>query len=115
MSIEDATILANAILNNPPSGDEKPNFSSALSEYTKLRLPRSTSIAKQAYWSGIAFMAERWWWRWLRDFFVAWAPMDRDPKARIEKGGKSRDPNEWLYGVRYEVKLGEGRGASDGL
>lgn len=115
MAIEDATVLANALLNNPPtvSPSGKPCFSAALAEYTAARVPRSTAIAKQAYWSGIAFMAERWWWRWIRDFVVAWIPMDKDPKETLARGEKVRDPNEWLYSVKLEVKLREA--ASEGL
>lgn len=108
MAIEDATVLANALLNNPPTfstAESKPSFAAAFREYSALRIPRSKSIAKQAYWTGIAFMAQRWWWRWLRDFFVAWVPMEIDPKGKIERGEKIRDLGEWLHGVRYEVRV----------
>lgn len=108
MAIEDATVLANALLNNPPTfsaAESKPSFAAAFREYSALRIPRSKSIAKQAYWTGIAFMAQRWWWRWLRDFFVAWVPMEADPKGKKERGEKMRDLGEWLHGVRYEVRV----------
>lgn len=106
MAIEDATVLANALLNNPSADTAKPSFPSALREYTSLRIPRSKSIAKQAYWTGIAFMAQRWWWRWLRDLFVAWVPMG-DPKEKLLRGEKVRDLAAWLHGVRYEVRVRE--------
>lgn len=110
MSIEDATVLANALLNNPPTttpGTTKLSFSTALREYTAARVPRSKSIAKQAYWTGIAFMAERWWWRLIRDLFVGWVPMDQNPKEKAERGELVKDLAEWLHGVRLEVKLRE--------
>lgn len=106
MAIEDATVFANALLNNPPAPTApKPSFAAALHEYSAQRIPRSKSIAKQAYWTGIAFMAERWWWRWLRDLFVAWMPMERDPKGKMQRGEKVRDLGEWLHGARYEVRM----------
>lgn len=108
MAIEDATVLANALLNNPSADAAKPRFPGALREYTGLRIPRSKSIAQQAYWTGIAFMAQRWWWRWLRDLFVVWVPMS-DPKEKLLRGEKVRDLAAWLHGVRYEVRVrGEG-------
>lgn len=109
MAIEDATVLANALLNNPPAeSPPKPSFAAALGEYSVLRIPRSQSIAKQAYWTGIVFMAQRWWWRWLRDLVVAWIPIG-DPKPGLQRGEKVRDLAAWLHGVRYELRArGEG-------
>ncbi|KAI5838565.1 hypothetical protein DFP73DRAFT_530904 [Morchella snyderi] len=83
MSIEDATVLANALLNNASTAapELKPSYSAALAEYVHERLPRSTAIGRQAWWMGVAFMARSWWWRCVRDWVVRWVPMDR-------KGGK---------------------------
>lgn len=45
MAIEDATVLANALLNNPPAdadtdSEPKPSFAAALREFSELRIPR---------------------------------------------------------------------------
>lgn len=101
MSIEDATVLANALLNNAPTAAPglKPTYSAALAEYVHERLPRSRAIGRQAWWMGVAFMARSWWWRCLRDWVVRWVPMDRE-------GGKGAGPGAggWLHGVRLGVE-----------
>lgn len=73
MGIEDATVLANSLLNNSSIKD-------ALAEYANLRVPRSKSIASQAYWSGVVFMADRWVVRVARDWLVSLLPRGRDAK-----------------------------------
>jgi 2-polyprenyl-6-methoxyphenol hydroxylase-like FAD-dependent oxidoreductase len=74
MGIEDATVLANCLLNNESLGE-------ALGSYARLRVPRSRRIAGQAYYTGAVFMAERWWLRWIRDLATGWMPSGRDAKA----------------------------------
>ncbi|KAG0134883.1 hypothetical protein HOY82DRAFT_499810 [Tuber indicum] len=106
MGIEDATVLANSLLNNSSIGG-------ALEEYANLRVPRSKSIATQAYWSGIVFMANRWVVRIARDWLTSLLPKGRNAKDMWEKEGKvPRDPMAWLYGVRLEVKVKDREGGA---
>jgi len=65
--IEDATVLADALLNNPPPANAQGNFRVALEEYARLRVPRSKKVAYLASWQGTISTGERWWWRWIRD------------------------------------------------
>jgi FAD-dependent urate hydroxylase len=104
-AIEDATILANALLNHSPNG--KLDFSAAISSYTALRIPRSKSMTKQSYWTGIIMSwADAWWLRWLVDLSTSWLPTGGDPKVRTGKAKK--DPMGWIYDVRYKVDVREG-------
>ncbi|RPB04361.1 FAD/NAD(P)-binding domain-containing protein [Choiromyces venosus 120613-1] len=73
MGIEDATVLANSLLNNS-------SIRGALAEYANSRVPRSKSIASQAYWSGVVFMANRWVVRVARDWLMGILPKGRDAK-----------------------------------
>jgi len=60
--IEDATILANAILDNPPSTENGTlDFSMAIDEYVEARIPRSKIMTKQSYWTAIAMSWEDSW------------------------------------------------------
>jgi FAD-dependent urate hydroxylase len=80
-AIEDATVLADALLNNPPTVDAatgKKDFDKALKEYASQRVPRSKKIATQSYWSLVVSQGDRWWSGWLRDFATAWIKMDTD-------------------------------------
>ncbi len=85
MAIEDATVLADALLNNPPITTEtkKKLFDKALQEYARLRVPRSQRIAKQSYYSGIISLGDSWWTRLIRDYVTGWLPMDSDFKASV--------------------------------
>lgn len=67
MGIEDATVLADAILNNPPATLDRPDFDPALTEYAARRVPRSRKLENLAAYAKTLTMADRWWWRWLRD------------------------------------------------
>jgi 2-polyprenyl-6-methoxyphenol hydroxylase-like FAD-dependent oxidoreductase len=52
-AIEDATVLANELLNNPPSLENSSlDFSRAIEAYTQARVLRSKSMTKQSYWIG---------------------------------------------------------------
>jgi FAD-dependent urate hydroxylase len=80
-AIEDATVLADALLNNLPGVDAvtgKMDFDKALKEYATQRVPRSKRIAKQSYWSLVISQGDRWWTGWLRDFAMAHLKMDTD-------------------------------------
>ncbi|KAL5322331.1 hypothetical protein ACEPPN_010304 [Leptodophora sp. 'Broadleaf-Isolate-01'] len=79
-AIEDATVLANSLLNNPLTCHEL-KFNDAISEYASLRVPRSKRMATQSYWTGVVGLGARFWWRWLRDFGSAWFPLGGDPRA----------------------------------
>ncbi|KAH7348838.1 hypothetical protein BKA65DRAFT_397396 [Rhexocercosporidium sp. MPI-PUGE-AT-0058] len=80
-AIEDATVLANSLLNNGPKDHEIIDFKDAISEHAQLRVPRSKRMATQSYWTGVVGLAARFWWRWLRDFGSAWLPLGGDPRA----------------------------------
>lgn len=76
--IEDATVLANELLNNPPVAG---SFQKAINSYVAVRVPRSKAMARQSYWTAVVSLGERWWWRWLRDVGSRWLPMGGDPKT----------------------------------
>ncbi|PVH78994.1 FAD/NAD(P)-binding domain-containing protein [Cadophora sp. DSE1049] len=101
-AIEDATVLANSILNNSPTDYETITFKDAISEYVRFRVPRSKRMATQSYWTGVVGLAARFWWRWLRDFGSAWFPLGGDPRANTNPNAK--DPMGWLHDVRYRVE-----------
>lgn len=91
MGIEDATVLADALLNNlpptPPQHEEgeRPgeDFRAALEEYARRRVPRSKKVAKFASWSGVLGMGEKWYWRWLRDWGARMSVGGGDPKKYV--------------------------------
>jgi FAD-dependent urate hydroxylase len=80
--IEDATILADALLNNPPSSQSSMlGFSKAIEEYVQARVARSKSMMKQSYWTAVMMSwVNSWWLRWLVDLGTAWLPTGGDPK-----------------------------------
>ena len=82
MGIEDATVLADSLLKNPPPEDDSGNSRSALEEYAQRRVPRSKKVATMASWSRAFSMGERWYWRWIRDI-SALSPMGGDPKKCV--------------------------------
>ncbi|KAF2811592.1 FAD/NAD(P)-binding domain-containing protein [Mytilinidion resinicola] len=77
--VEDATVLANCLLNHSPSAES--NFRTALEEYAQVRISRSKKMARMASLAGNLSLGERWYWRWLRDYGIKWMPMPKDPKA----------------------------------
>jgi 2-polyprenyl-6-methoxyphenol hydroxylase-like FAD-dependent oxidoreductase len=81
-AIEDATVLANALLNNPPSSQNGAlDFSKALEEYVKARVPRSKSMTKQSYWTAVVMgWMDSWWLRWIVDLSTTLLPTGGDPK-----------------------------------
>ena len=80
MAIEDATVLADSLLNNLPLDNDCNSFRGALEEYARRRVPRSEKVAKMAAWSGTLTMGERWYWRWIRDI-----------GARLPAGGDRKE------------------------
>lgn len=82
MGIEDATVLADSLLNHPPPENDMGNFRAALEWYAQRRVPRSKKVANMASWSGVLSMGERWYWRWIRDL-GARLPAGVDPKMYI--------------------------------
>ena len=82
MGIEDATVLADSLLNNLPSENDLGNFRPALQEYAQRRVPRSKKVARMALWSGAISMGQRWYWRWIRDI-SARLPVGGDPKRCV--------------------------------
>lgn len=80
--IEDATVLANALLNHASKYDASPLYlRSAISDYASSRVPRSKRMASQSYWTSVVGLAQSWWWRWIRDYGTAWMPLGGDPKT----------------------------------
>lgn len=77
--VEDATVLANALLNNPPPMNDPGSFQAALTEYAHTRVPRSKKVAKMASWTGVLSMGSNSWWRWIRDLGSR-LPSGGDPK-----------------------------------
>ena len=125
-AIEDATVLANYLLNNPPDyphdkpfneinsnsaesehqyrGD--PCFETALKRYTADRLPRYRDIATFSNWT-FKLSLGRWWWeRILRDYVPGWIP---DPVAKSVKEGKEEERRL----IRQWAEGGGGKGRWD--
>ncbi|KAL2064640.1 hypothetical protein VTL71DRAFT_3777 [Oculimacula yallundae] len=80
-AIEDATVLANCLLNSSPQDSGHPDFKDSIAEYVRLRVPRSKRMATQSYWAGVVGLGARFWWRWIRDLGSAWLPLGGDPKV----------------------------------
>lgn len=76
-AIEDATVLANCLLNNPPEGN---SFKKALEAYADARFPRSKRMATMAYYAGLLGQGGRWYWRLMRDYGTAWFLRGEDGK-----------------------------------
>ena len=66
-AVEDATVLADALFNNPASDGEE-GCEAALEEYARKRLPRSEKMATVAYWTGKMALGDTWYYRWILDF-----------------------------------------------
>ncbi|KAH8596627.1 hypothetical protein B0O99DRAFT_103320 [Bisporella sp. PMI_857] len=99
-AIEDATLLANCLLNKPPTND-KPNLHNEFSHYAQLRVPRSKLMAKTAYWIGVAGLGQTWCWRWLRDFSSKWTAAGVDLKLN------NKDIKQWPFDARLKVEIYE--------
>ena len=70
MGIEDATVLADALLNNPPVLDDQGlNFQLALKEYAQRRVVRSRKLIPLASWSASS-LAPGPLMRWLRNILL---------------------------------------------
>jgi FAD-dependent urate hydroxylase len=84
-AIEDATILADALLNNPPSSQSSiSDYSKAIEEYVQARVARSKSMTKQSYWTAVMMSwVDSWWLRWLVDLGTTWLPTGGDPKLYV--------------------------------
>lgn len=118
-AIEDATVLANCILNCPPSypygatatrtssdtgnppssqshGD--PCFEDALKRYTIDRLPRYREIARLSNWT-FKLSLGRWWWeRILRDYVPGWLPEPAAGAAKKAREEERRAIRKWQEG-----------------
>ena len=116
-AIEDATVLANCLLNYPPTEKEEGgtalDFSSAVKEYTRRRLPRYRRIEAIASFAARMSVGRTWVQRAMRDYLsgLFGVPMG-DATAREDgKGGKRKEwwwedwtSDRWLVGERFEVK-----------
>lgn len=123
-AIEDATVLADCILNNPSvsadvasssssSNQSPPNFSVAIKDYTKQRLPRYRRISQVASWGARVSIGRTRFDRFVRDWIAAWLPMQEssaEKKARKDDKKKDRwwetfTDEEWLIGEKFEVRM----------
>ncbi|KAI4212344.1 MAG: hypothetical protein LQ351_004914 [Letrouitia transgressa] len=123
-AIEDATVLADCLLNNPSasadatsssgsSSQPAPNFSVAIKEYTKQRLPRYKRISQVASWGAKVSIGSTWFDRFVRDWLAAWLPMQgSSARKKVTKDGKRKDrwwetftDEEWLIGEKFEVRM----------
>ena len=104
MGVEDATVLADALLNNPPDASGDVSFDAAWTEYATRRVPRSKKVDALGSYSKALTMADRWWWRWLRDISSR-IPIS-DPKTydslhhsiaiRLSSSDKPSSTRSWL-------------------
>ncbi len=81
-AIKDATVLANSLLNNPPTSDPFP-FQAALQEYDRTRVPRSRQIAKTAYWAHVLSLGEKWHYRLIRVYGTKWTRFREDCRKYV--------------------------------
>ena len=84
-AIEDATVLANSLLNHPPTSGTGVDFRQPLEEYARLRVPRSKGMARVAYFAGLFGLGEPWYWRWLRDYGTVWVLSGEDKKLYVKR------------------------------
>ncbi|KAL9607662.1 MAG: hypothetical protein Q9167_007442 [Letrouitia subvulpina] len=124
-AIEDATVLADCLLNNPsinthvlaPSSSSssqfRPNFSVAIKDYTKQRLPRYKRISQVASWGARLGMGRTWFDRFMRDWLAAWLPMQKSTaEKKVEKNNKKKErwwktftDEDWLIEEQFEVRV----------
>ena len=113
-AIEDATVLADCLLNYPPHLVENiPNFSTAVKEYTRQRLPRYQRISTMAYWGARIGIGRTWADRFVRDYLAGLAPAPKSGAwdQRERSWWEKLDGQEWLLEPKFEVKLrGNGGG-----
>lgn len=107
-AIEDATVLADCLLNHPPDVvDAVPDFSTAIKEYTRQRLPRYERISTVASWGARIGIGRTWADRFARDYLAGLAPAPK-PTAGERKGKTWRekiDSGDWLLQPKFEVIL----------
>lgn len=68
-AVEDGTLLAGAILNNPPRG-ERGGFQEALGRYAEARVGRGEKMRARADVYAKVVLGARWWWRVVREGVV---------------------------------------------
>ena len=111
-AIEDATVLASCLLNYPPEGLD---FSTALKEYTRRRLPRYRRMETVASFAARLSVGRTWLQRVLRDYVSGLfsVPMgdvatalgeDGEGGKRTERWWEDWTSDRWLLGERFEVK-----------
>lgn len=125
-AIEDATVLANCLLNYPPTSSSSSSsgsvwdFSDAIKEYTRQRLPRYRRIEALAMFAARVSVGRTWVERVMRDYFTALFGVGMGGYGKLgeegpEPKGKGKGwwwedwtSDRWLVGERFEVKE-EGR------
>lgn len=68
-AVEDGSVLAAAILNNPPRG-ERGGFQEALGRYAAARVGRGEKMRARADVYAKVVLGARWWWRVVREGVV---------------------------------------------
>jgi 2-polyprenyl-6-methoxyphenol hydroxylase-like FAD-dependent oxidoreductase len=66
-AVEDATVLANALLDYASPEEGESGIRMALEDYATLRVPRSKNMAYVTMMAGRVALGERWYSRLLRD------------------------------------------------
>ncbi|KAJ6501505.1 hypothetical protein C8R47DRAFT_1107639 [Mycena vitilis] len=95
--VEDATVLANALLNHDSFEGSKSGIRAALEEFATMRVPRSKNMAYLASTAGSLGLGEQWYSRFLRDFGSK-IMGGRDMK-------KSNGKEGWPFDGRVKVEL----------
>ncbi|KAJ7356750.1 hypothetical protein DFH08DRAFT_922079 [Mycena albidolilacea] len=90
-AVEDATVLANTLLNHTSAGGAVSNIRAALEEYAVLRVPRSKKMALVASIAGRVGIGEQWYLRALRDWVR---------ELRVKQGKES-----WPFNERLKFEL----------
>ena len=101
-------MLADCLLNHPAQNTNTVlDFSNAIREHTRQRLPRYKKISTIADW-GARIAVGRTWLDWfIRDYAAGWSPQ---PKAKLEDKAKrwwweKIGSDDWLVEANFEVKL----------
>lgn len=126
-AIEDATVLADCILNYPPAATSSSSslgvvvdFSDALKEYTRRRLPRYRRIEAIATFAARMSVGGTWVERVMRDYVSALFGVGMGDYGKLGEEGKGQGKRKgwwwedwtsdrWLVGERFEVREEGGR------
>ena len=117
-AIEDATVLADCLLNYPPSSGSGTDFSNAVKEYTRRRLPRYRRIEAIATFAARMSVGGSWVERAMRDYISGLFGVGMGDYGKLGEGGPEAKgqgkrkgwwwedwtSDRWLVGERFEVR-----------